>query len=347
MTTNKRKIYIFCPANVTTGGPELLHQLSDYLTELKQESYIVYYKDTHIENAKIPEAYKKYNIKTTTKIEYNNNNYFIIPEVSIYLLRLIKNGTKIIWWLSVDNFYNSRICSKFSRYYFINKNVIKAIFFQFKEFVGDIVKHRLQNKIEPVSLVRLQKDKNIIHLYQSEYARKFLEQKKFTNLYPLKDYINDDYFNFKSDYVKNDIVIYNPKKGLSFTKKLIEADNSINWVPIQNMTRDEVKQIMLKAKLYIDFGNHPGMDRMPREAALCNCCIITGKQGSAKYYEDVSIDSKYKFEDKKRNIPQILKCIHKILSDYENINKDFENYRKIISNQKEDFHKNIKNFFLK
>ncbi len=40
---------------------------------------------------------------------------------------------------------------------------------------------------------------------------------------------------------------------------------------------------MRKAKLYIDFGYHPGKERMPREACLLDCCLIIGKDGSAKY----------------------------------------------------------------
>ena len=30
-------------------------------------------------------------------------------------------------------------------------------------------------------------------------------------------------------------------------------------------------------KLYIDFGGFPGKDRLPREAVMHDCCIITGK----------------------------------------------------------------------
>ncbi|MCX7738527.1 MAG: hypothetical protein N2Z80_03840 [Hydrogenothermaceae bacterium] len=64
--------------------------------------------------------------------------------------------------------------------------------------------------------------------------------------------------------------------------------------------------ILKKAKVYIDFGNHTGKDRIPREAAMLECCVITGRRGIAKYREDVPIPENYKIEDKVENIPLIL-----------------------------------------
>ena len=39
----------------------------------------------------------------------------------------------------------------------------------------------------------------------------------------------------------------------------------------------------------MDFGFHPGQDRLPREAALLKNCIITNREGSAAFYKDVPI----------------------------------------------------------
>ena len=53
---------------------------------------------------------------------------------------------------------------------------------------------------------------------------------------------------------------------------------------------------MMESKVYIDFGNHLGKDRIPREVAS-GCCIITGKTGADKYKEDVYIGEKFKFDE--------------------------------------------------
>jgi len=64
------------------------------------------------------------------------------------------------------------------------------------------------------------------------------------------------------------------------------------------MPREEVIKLLQKAKVYIDFDYHPRKDRLPREAAILGCCVITRKRGSAKFFEDVPIPDEYKFEDK-------------------------------------------------
>ena len=40
--TKKSKIYILCPANIVTGGPESMHLLCDLLLEKGHNAYIVY-----------------------------------------------------------------------------------------------------------------------------------------------------------------------------------------------------------------------------------------------------------------------------------------------------------------
>lgn len=342
--TNDSKFYIFCPAGAITGGPELLHQLGDLISKLGRDVFIVYYKDEEIVKSNIPEPYRKYNVSTTTEIEFKNENAFIIPETALYMLKKIKAGIPIFWWLSVDNYFLSKNCAAMEYYNFKYKSIFKSLFFFTKEYVGDIIKHRQHRIFKNIRLKKL--NKNTIHLYQSEYARNFLLKKGFSQLFPLKDYINDDYFNITESKSKFDTVIYNPKKGFEFTKELIKAAPSISWIPIQNMDREQVKDTLKSAKLYIDFGNHPGMDRMPREAAICGCCIITGKQGSAKFYQDVPISDEYKFNQSKGEIKKILDKIHYVLNNYEDVCHDFDSYREIIKHQKTDFAEDAKKLFI-
>lgn len=82
------------------------------------------------------------------------------------------------------------------------------------------------------------------------------------------------------------------------------------------MTRDEVAKLLSTAKVYIDFGNHAGKDRIPK-AAISGCCVITGKDGSAKFYEDVPIDEEFKFKTINKNIPLIVEKIKHCFDNYE------------------------------
>ena len=77
------------------------------------------------------------------------------------------------------------------------------------------------------------------------------------------------------------------------------------------MTRNEIIRLLQRVKIYIDFGNHSGKDRIPRETAILKCCVMTGLRGSAKYKEDVNIPFDYKFEDKNENISKVIGKIKK------------------------------------
>lgn len=326
------KIYICCPSGVVTGGVELLHQLADVLSNNGRNAFLVYYGNAE---HKIPDSYKKYNVHLAEKIEDINDNIVVLPETMLHLSFGIKKAALVYWWLSVDNFFFGELPYLSIKDLFgFNKKLA------FVQIIKRPAKRVLRGKAIKFSFKQVMSLPNIVcNAYQSEYAKDFLNRNGFTNTASLKDFINDDYLSVLPDEkAKEDIVAYNPMKGFKFTRKLIKADSSINWVAIQNMTRSQVKDLLLRAKVYVDFGNHPGKDRIPREAAMCKCCIITGKQGSAKFFGDVPIDeNKYKFDQKTTDAHIITKTIKSIFENYNKAIKDYEDYRKMILGEKEEF----------
>ncbi len=336
------KFFVYCPSGVVTGGAELLHQFVSVLNDFGYNAFIVYYGES---SRSIPSAYEKYNLHLSEEIEDAEDNVVVLYEGYFLPLSFIENAKIVLWWLSVDNFYycQSDSISLFDLYKF-NK----------KLFLKELVKFFLRRRNPHIfSLKDLVNDKRIVfNAYQSEYAKSFLVQHNFKNLHSLKDYINDDFFyNDKTNIKKENCIVYNPKKGYQFTKKLISKSPYLNWIPIEKMTRDQVKDLLRRAKIYVDFGYHPGKDRIPREAAMSGCCVITGKQGSAGVYEDIPIDEqKYKFAQKRRNIKEILKAISEILKNYEYVVEDFSFYRKKIASEKKEFIEDCKSlayFFTK
>lgn len=107
------------------------------------------------------------------------------------------------------------------------------------------------------------------------------------------------------------------------------------------MTAEEVHDLLCRAKCYIDFGNHPGQDRIPREAAAAGCCVITGRRGAAANDIDIPIPASYKFEDAPQAIPAILACLRACLDDYDGHIGDFAGYREMIAGQKEKFRHDV------
>ena len=181
--------------------------------------------------------------------------------------------------------------------------------------------------------------------YQAEYIQHFLINQGFREILPLKDYINTDHCQSFDISKKEDIVLYNPNKGIEFTQKLIAVAPDINWVPLRGFTRNQLKDIMQRAKLYIDFGNHPGKDRLPRECAMNGCCVITGLRGSASFFEDVPLSGNYKFDENHTPLLSIISCIRYALANYERVIYDFQFYRNRISIEKDEFEGQVMQIF--
>lgn len=254
-----------------------------------------------------------YNNSFITTLQDGTDCVYIVPETLISKLYPIKSSNKIIWWLSVDNY----LPDKNSKIYYLR--LLQWLY------------HNGKNK---------KLFKSVKHCVQSYYAKNYLKDVQGideSDIFYLSDYLNDDYLacNGNNGNRKN-IILYNPRKGYEFTKKIIEAVPEYEFIALKSMNREQIISLMSMSKLYIDFGHHPGKDRMPREAAICGCCIITNKQGAAAFYEDVPIPEQYKFENSE-DLEAIHRTITVCIKDYENRNKDFDNYRAFIRSEKNKF----------
>lgn len=323
------KIYILCPAFIKTGGTELLHQLGYQLKKNKKCVMLVYYGKIDDQTHFVP-CFDEYKIDYVFEdsIIDNNDNLLILPETAYKWINKFKFIQKVIWWLSVDNF---EIHNGFW-------GMKKA--YGYKSAFKNFCLNRLDYPWRDVKKVPY-------HLCQSFYAIDYLVKKGIDKLAIsyLSDYINDIYFDDNIEYNRENIVLYNPGKGYEFTKKLIEYAPHIKWIAIKDMDKAEIVELMRRSKVYIDFGNHPGKDRLPREAAISGCCIITGLRGSANYEKDVCIPSYYKFKEYSSNIRNIIVCIETCFSDYKSESLKFGDYRKMIQNEKEQFIKDIETIF--
>ena len=326
------KIYVLCPANLKTGGTELLHQLVYTLNNCGRDAFITYYFEGKFnKDDPTPDAFKKYITNKTISISMikdDSKNIIVFPEVCIGKQKRFKIIQKCVWWLSVDNYKET-----------------KGMINRLKKYgVLSFIKHLFLN-----DYVRLRDVKAIqTHLYQSYFALDFIKSLGINESHTayLSDYLNEIYINnVPSNRERQNVVIYNPKKGKEFTDKIIKSSNDVNYVPIINMSNSQVIELMRSSKVYIDFGNHPGKDRIPREAAMCGCCIITGKRGSAAYNRDVPIPEKYKFDDNEDNIHSIVNQIKRCIAEYDVTIKDFDGYRMIISKEKDGFVSAVRSIF--
>ncbi len=322
----KKTIYIASPSCIATGGPELLHQLCFKLNKFGFNAKMLYYATT-TENINIltpvhPSYIAYANPYTMSLAEASSKEAIvIIPEGAIELIYHIKESSKIIWWLSVDNYYD----------YIEQKN-----------------KKDIRNDKNANMDVFGLSDKEIIHFVQSYYAREFVSMRMGISedkIYYLSDYLRKDFAVVEKENKRENYCLFNPKKGLEKVLHLININDKLGWIPITNMTPEQVVDLMDVSKVYVDFGNHPGKDRIPREAAMRGCCVITNKAGSAANKQDVSIPEKYKFEDVYDCAEDIIELIEDIYQNFNRHKIEFNDYRKIIADEEAKFDADIMKIF--
>lgn len=171
-------------------------------------------------------------------------------------------------------------------------------------------------------------NENLIHLYQSHYAKEKVNKEGFM----IGDYINDN-FNYDEDIQKEDIVCYNGTKD--FVTQEICDSLGIKCIKIEKMRKREVHNVFKRCKIYVDNGNHPGKDRMPREAALLGCVVITNRKGSASNDIDIPIEEKCSNDD------ECKKLIKKVFSNYEFYLEKQKSYKNSIKIEKNIMKQNI------
>jgi hypothetical protein len=185
-----------------------------------------------------------------------------------------------------------------------------------------------------------------LHLYQSYYSQDYVEKKisGAKGLY-LSDYINDQHgkFIYPAEF-RGNIALYNPAKGYKEIKPLIERSSWLKWVPLVNLDIPHMILMMEAGKIYVDFGNHPGKDRIPREAAANGCCVITNKKGAAAFDADVPIPPMYKYDSPELKLDEINALLHDICDNFAIHQKRFEDYRNIIASEKSKFESDVTRF---
>jgi hypothetical protein len=318
-----KKVFVCCPGGLVTGGPELLHQFVDALRTMSVDASIIYYPFDA--NFTITERYKSYDVDVAKISMVRKGDVVVLPEVKTSLAKYFKGAKLFVWWLSVDNYFE----------YTGGNRLSEKVKFYLRLMFG-----------RQLSLLEM-KRRGFLHLTQSEYANLFLQQHGIKS-YMLTDYLNETHLTQEVDLTKKEkIIAYNPKKGFSHTKKLIDKYKDLCFIPIQNMTPTQVRSLLQSSMVYIDFGQHPGKDRFPREAAMAGCCIVTGVEGSALNNKDICIPLKYKIDSYSADFElNFLDVINSIFNDFNSVSHDFDGYREIIKCEKSNFDKQVEKFIV-
>lgn len=274
-----------CPGNCATGGPECIHAFVSELNKIDGVHARIWYWDCASDDP-CPDEYKAYGCEYVTEMPEGYDGALIVPEIWANEVLNYPQCTRVIYWLGVD------------------------------AYAGWTPERERGAFLE---------DEDIIHIVQSEYAFDFLKKLGVKHLVKCGDIVNEEFYEDYEEMQRSDVVLYNPAKATPFFYAVMSQCSGIEFRPVTGMTRAEVIRAMRGSKLYVDFGEFPGRERIPREAVLSGCCIITSKIGSAGFDADFAHD--YKYDSKDGHIWAIVRKIRHVLSNYEACRKDFDLFR--------------------
>lgn len=306
---------------MVSGGPQALHQLGAALLDAGFDARMVYHPLPTARTS--PERYAGYGVPVAADLPDEPDVVVVLAETMTSLVWQFQRATVLIWWLSWDhhpaNQRPDRWTKRVKQWWRLRFGRERAYCFQ------------------PRPRVR--------HAWQSEYARQRLVERGVVDPLPLTDYIAPALVQPESALRidgRTDQVLYNPKKGFAFTQRVIEqarvAAPQVAFVPLLGYSEPQMSELLGRAKAYIDFGDHPGRDRIPREAAACGCVVVTGRKGSAANAVDVPLPEVYKVDQSLDDAPaRVVRLLEDVLRDHPTHLRAQQGLREAIRSQRDTF----------
>jgi hypothetical protein len=255
--TGRCKVFILCPAGAVSGGPEALHQLAGALRARGVAAAMVYYPSGP--QHAVPAPYWHYGVAVSPGVADDEAAVIVIPEVVTSLAWRFPRARKAIWWLSVDNYFKWQ-------------------------------------HLNPGPSV-LERRADFVHLCQSHYARDFLDRRGVGPRLMLTDFLTTEVFRAGAAAGRVPAVAFNPKKAPETTQRLMASGGGRIWLPLEGLDKESLAEVLRQVRVYVDFGPHPGRDRIPREAALCGAVVVTGRRGAAAFAADVPIPERFRLDE--------------------------------------------------
>lgn len=317
--------FCFLSPGTFTGGPMALHQAAANLNALGGRASVMYITDREIGAG--DHAFAQYGNQIYMRAGLRQSrpdaglkmfdvahcksaardSHFILPELwPDMAAALIRHGCPnvYLWWLSVDNFPLT--------------------------FLNQLANQQLIRQCH--------------NLCQSAYAADFLQKNGASRISMLSDYIDLTPQTPLLPCAARDIdIAYLPAKARGAETQVECLRAQYNVVALQDMSREQVLHTLSRSKIFLDFGHHPGKDRVPREAALCGAIPMVRHVGAARFPADVPLPkalllpTEVFFQEE-----MLLARIKSVLAAPERFEDDLNRYRSHIQGQKAVFETELK-----
>lgn len=326
-------VLIFCP-EYQNGGCEALHQLGHQISRNGGTAHMAYYGPysrleldgdmlrCHPAPSPVPAYFAKYQPVALQEARLGPDTLVVMPEVlSTLAAAPDAQYQRALWWLSLDNAIPE------------NPALLDATYRR-----------------------RFLEDPGLVHFHQSDYARAFLQANSAVRYHPLSDYTDPDIVHRSMIASENppisnrtNTICYFPSKGGELASRFIEGRGALKqWVeflPIRDMTKPQVRDALFTARMYIDFGSHPGKDRIPREAAVAGAIVLLHAAGAAKFFPDHPLPAEYLFTEDDIATGRLHQKVDAIFDEPETHFDRQRIYRDAVLHEQERFDLEVRSFF--
>lgn len=324
-----RKVLAVCPGDAMTAGPEALHQLVAQIDALGQPAEIVYHPFER--SFETPAPYRRHGAAVGRYAD-EPGTLIVFPEIFTPLALKVRQAQAAVWWMSVNNFTGVRYGRPWRDKLRYGKYVLKG--------------ERPWGGVKALAHLR--------QFAQSDYAREFLAAHGIASE-PLSDpipvYTEPSYVAALPPRLaaaqRGDTILYNPTKGAKITARLMAAYPQWRFRPLRGLDREQLAQAFLDAKLYIDFGHHPGKDRLPREAAIHGCCVVTARHGSGANPVDVPVPERCKLDVNAPGfVQQFGALVTDLFANFDARSAELARYREVIAREPEEWRRQVRAAFV-
>lgn len=314
--------YVVCPAGVETGGPEALHMLAGELRGMGLNAYICYLPFSL--EQEVPANYQCYGVVAGV-FEDSAESVVIVPEVYPMLALRLQSRHRFLWWLSLSNYFSHKGDS--------------ALRDGFRYLKARIRGHRPW-RLETLGVLK--------HLSQSATVDHHLCRYGFQPS-NLSDYLNPLFLENVTQAIgkdRSDLILYNSKKSSKAVALLRRSLPNLEFQGLVGFSPKELRELYGRSKMFVDFGPHPGRDRMPREAVSQGCALITGLRGTASNPRDVPIPTRYKLNENAPNFVQQFDAVaREIVREYDGVfSRDFAPFQAYVLGERLLFRQQLNQF---
>jgi hypothetical protein len=266
-------------------------------------------------------------------------DYLVLPETSLRIPKSVSDsftGQFIVWWLSVDN-ADEKSANNFERRTFpISKEwPLENKVTKISSIGNQMAKCRVEIQKFLSGSRRLPLEK-ALHIAQSHYAQWFLVENQGLESTIVSDYIRR--CDFVAQTPETRTIIFNPAKGGSLVEEVKAfAQPGITFVPLSNMSGDQVRKTMQSAALYMDLGHFPGRDRMPREAIALGCPVLVASRGAARFSKDFPLSQKFKIDLSLETPQSVSNRIEALLAEGAEVAPQQKEFFEFVANDRDRF----------